>query len=315
MKRTVLSCIAVITLGCASTTPVEPQLFAMQSNLWVNLHHFLRAVARGEPAPAQLSANEQAIWGAAIETYKATYMNRDLLRDEGMLAIKETLRKVPSDRPLPEIPGEPDLNELLGRVAPIYRKHWWPAHDTLHRAWIATAQTLVARYGRQLSRDLAASYGESWPAQPIPVDLSISAGPVGAYTSFPPHTTITSRDPSYYGLASLEMLFHESSHQWGKRLDDGIREASAKHKKEVPPELWHAVLFYNSGELTRRALARDGIGGYRDYAAAYDLYKSLCGEGCRERVAKAWKPHLDGQTTIGAALEALVADWPSTGTR
>ena len=316
-RAVIVACIALLAVSCASSpaprraeNPSGQPLFAIQSNMWMNLHHFLRVVARGDPAPAKLNADEQAIWDEAIATYKAKYANRDLLRDEGMLAIKNTLRTIPSDQPLPEIPGEPDLKELLERVAPVYRTHWWPAHDAINRSWIATAQTLVARYGERLSRDLAASYGESWPSEPIPIDVSISAGPVGAYTSYPPHTTITSVDPTYYGLASLEMLFHESSHQWGRRLDVAIRNAAEARKKEVPPQLWHAVLFYNSGELTRRALVADGVGWYRDYAAQHDIYTSLCGTGCRERVAKHWKPHLDGNVSIEAALENLVADWP-----
>ena len=314
-ERLVVPCIALLAMSCASHAHVSrdasaPRLFAIQSNMWVNLHHFLRVVARGEPAPATLDAGEQEIWDAAVATYKAKDMNRDLLRDDGMLAIKNTLRTVAGDASLPDIPGEPELRDLLERVAPVYRRHWWPAHDTINRAWIATAQPLVARYGEQLSRELAASYGESWPAEPIPVDVSVSAGPVGAYTSWPPHTTIASTDASYYGLASLEMLFHESSHQWGKRLDTAIRNAAEIHKKQVPPQLWHAVLFYNSGELTRRALVADGVGWYRDYASAHDLYPSLCGAGCRERVVKHWKPHLDGQLSIEAALDNLVAEWP-----
>ncbi|HYC60900.1 MAG TPA: hypothetical protein VEK79_15160 [Thermoanaerobaculia bacterium] len=78
-----------LALSCASARVASPAppLFAIQSDLWVNLHHFLRVVARGEPARATLTADEQVIWDAAVATYKAKYANRDLLRDEGMLAV------------------------------------------------------------------------------------------------------------------------------------------------------------------------------------------------------------------------------------
>lgn len=303
--------LALFAGGCASSVapPPQRQFFAMQSNLWINLHHFLRVVARGEPAPANLSADDRAIWDRAVATYAAKYANRDLLRDEGMVAIKETLRNVPSDATLPEIAGEPDLKELLESAAPVYKKHWWPAHDTINRSWIAAAEPLVARYGEQLSRAVAASYGMEWPSHPLPVDLSISAGAVGAYTTYPPHTTLSPTHGDYHGLPSLEMLFHEGSHQWGRPISMAIRTAAEARKKEVPFGLWHAVLFYNTAELTRRVLAEDGIGNYVDYGGE-GIYKDLCGDGCRARVVKHWTPHLDGTVSMETALENLVADWP-----
>jgi hypothetical protein len=306
----------LVTVCCApavtrTASPSTPQpVFTFQSNVWVNLHHFLRAVARGEPAPARLTPEERALWDKAVAIYAEKYMNRDVLWDDGMVAIKETLRRVGSDERLPDIPGEPHLNALLESVAPIYRKYWWPAHDTQNRSWIAAAQPLLARYGRKLSHDVAVSYETEWPSNPIPVDLSVTAGPVGAYTTRPPHTTLASTNRGLLGLAGLEMLFHEASHQWGEVLQNGIRKAAEARNKEVPPQLWHAVLFYNAGELTRRVLLDDGVGQYTEYAVQQDVYQSLCGAGCRERVAKNWGPHLDGNASIEAALDDLVAEWP-----
>ena len=314
-------CLLLTTLCCSSpgsrsaAPPPSQSIFAFQSNVWVNLHHFLRAVARGAPAPAKLTPDEQTAWDEAVALYAAKYMNRDVLFDDGMVAIKETLRGVHDDEPLPDIPGEPGLKSLLEAVAPIYRKHWWPAHDTLNRSWIAAAQPLVARYGPRLSRAVALSYETKWPSKPIPVDLSVTAGPVGAYTSWPPATTLASTDRGLLGLAGLEMLFHESSHQWGKALQDEVQEAAAALNKQVPPQLWHGVLFYNAGELTRRVLVEDGISDYTEYALRQSLYESLCGAGCRERIARHWGPHLDGSTTMEAALDNLVAEWPQVDQR
>jgi len=79
----------------------------------------------------------------------------------------------------------------------------------------------------------------------------------------------------------------------------------------VPPQLWHAVLFYNAGELTRRTLQEDGVAGYVEYAVRQDVYPKLCGAGCRELVAKHWDPRLDGKLSIEKALDGLVAAWPA----
>jgi hypothetical protein len=295
---------AVLLVGCASVR--TPPLFTFQSNFWVNLHHFVRVVARGMPAEGALTAEERAVWDKAVATYRQRYVNRDLLFDDSMVAIKETLRQVPDDALPPEIAGEPDLRETLISIAPIYRKYWWPQHDAANRAWIAAAEPLVARYGSALAPRVAAAYGERWPSKPHPVDLAVSAGPNGAYTSYPPHSTISSSERGNQGLKSLELLFHEASHQWGRRLHDKIETSAEAHHKEVPRQLWHAVLFYNAGELTRRTLAQNGI-AYDEYGAA--MYADMCGPACRERVAAAWDRHLSGELSMDEALEQLVAAW------
>ena len=66
----------VLTLAVATvaaTGPVNAQskaLFTFHSNPWLNLHHFLRAAARGAPVTAALSADERATWNATVEFYK-----------------------------------------------------------------------------------------------------------------------------------------------------------------------------------------------------------------------------------------------------
>jgi len=284
-------------------------LFSLQSNFWVNLHHFLRAAGRGMPLHAKLTADEQRVWDEAVALYRARWSQRDLLRDDGMVAIKDALRRVPNDAAPPALRDEPELARTLIAAAPIYRKYWWKAHDTLNRSWIASVEPLLARYGGPLSERVPAAYGKTWP-RTHPVDLAIYAGPVGAYTSDPPHSTIASGDSGYLGPAALEMLFHEASHQWGRPLQVILNGAEERHHKKIPPQLWHAVLFYNAGELTRRAFAEDGYDDYVEYAAKGKLYDDLCGSGCRARVAAAWNRHLDGGASLEEALDALVASWP-----
>jgi hypothetical protein len=236
-----------LSIALATALPLHaaaPPQFTFQSNFWVNLHHFLRSVGRGMPVAASLAPEEQARWDAAVAVYRDSYSKRDVGFDQGMVKINNTLRLLASDQPLPDFPDEPKLRATLQSVAPIYRKHWWPGHDTLNRSWTAALQPLLERYGTRLGERVAAAYGKTWPAEPIAVDVSILAGPVGAYTTAnPTHTTISSTDPGYRYLAALEMIFHESSHQWGTVLQKEILRAEEAQKKSVPRGLWHAVLF------------------------------------------------------------------------
>jgi hypothetical protein len=314
MKRA-LPLLLLTSVACASATaPRAPErpLFAFQSHFWLNLHHFARSVGRGMPTPAaELSAAERSTWDDGVAFYRDRYSQRGLLGDSGMIEIKEALRAVEGTTSLGAAPVDPELKATLERLAPVYRAHWWPAHDAANRSWIDAMQPLLSRHGADLSRRIAASYGRTWPDTPVAVDLSVTAGAVGAYTTVEPtHVMIASTDDGYRGLAGLEMLFHEASHGWGIELINAIGKASAARQKTVPPGLWHAVLFYNAGELTRRTLLEDGVSDYMAYAVQHNLYPNLCGDGCRELIAKHWDPHLESKASLEEALDALVAAWP-----
>ena len=62
-------------------------------------------------------------------------------------------------------------------------------------------------------------------------------------------------------------MFHEASHGLGlfPVLIQPLNQITAEQKVTVPPQLWHAVLFYTAGELTRRELTASGI-DYTEYA-------------------------------------------------
>jgi hypothetical protein len=280
-------------------------LFSFHSNPWLNLHHFVRAAARGGPAPTGLSEEDSRQWAAGVEFYKP-YGQRDLLFDEEMRNIKTALRSAEGKTSLEGITIDANLKATLERLMPIYQKRWWPEHDRANRAWIAAAKPLVDRHGAALSQTVARTYDVAWPISPIPVDLCVTAGPNGAYTTGPTHVTMSSSDPSYQGLAALEMLFHESSHGVDQ-LFQQVKQAASEQKVTVPPQLWHGVLFYTAGELTTRELKAHGI-AYTQYAGE-GLYKNLCGVGCREKIAEHWTPHLDGRRSIADSLSALVASF------
>ena len=303
----VASMVAMAIVGPAAQSSPSTTLFTFHSNPWLNLHHFARASARGGPAPTGLSEEENRLWAAGVEFYKP-YVPRDLLTDDGMVAIKTALRNAEGRISLDGIAIDAGLKAMLERLMPIYQKHWWPAHDRANRAWIVAVQPLLERHGAALGQAITRTYDTTWPNSPIPVDLSVTAGPVGAYTTGPPtNVTISSTDPGYQGLKALEMVFHESSHSRISDLFTRVSRAAAGQNVSVPPQLWHAVLFFTAGELTTRELKAHGI-AYTEYANA-GLYTNLCGAGCREKIAEHWTPRLDGKRTVAESLSALVASF------
>ena len=297
-----LGCCVAFAVNGSNAQP--RQLFTFHSNPWLNLHHYLRAGVRGMPAPDGLSVEEQKQWTAAVEFYKP-YAQRDLFSEE-LHVITEALRTAESKATLDGVAIDAGLKATLERVMPIYRTAAWPEQDRINRTWIAAVRPLLDRHGEAMSRAIARAYESTWPRDPIAVDLTVVAGPDGAFTTGPPiHITIASPDRSYSGLHALEMLFHESSHSEISNIFSRVMKAADEQKVAVPRQLWHGVLFYTAGELTRRELGAHGI-AYTPYADD-GLYKNLCGDGCGAKIVEHWTPRLDGKRSMSESLAALVA--------
>jgi hypothetical protein len=300
----------VLLLACSIVIAQEPiaqtdALFSFHSNPWLNLHHILWFKGEGAPLPSDMPDAERAAWAAGIASY-AAYSKRNLIVDDELIAIKEALRTAENRADLMGLPIKSEVGTTLERLMPIYRKHWWPAHDQTNRAWIAAAQPLIDRHGAALNAAISRTYDITKPDNPVWVDVAVRAHPNGAYETGPvTHVMISSVDSSYRGYAALEMLFHERSHAWGGSLARPIFAAAKEQNVKVPPQLPHAVLFYTAGELTLRELKAHGI-DYTHYAHG-GLYSNLCGAGCEDKIAKHWAPHLEGRQSIADSLSALVA--------
>jgi hypothetical protein len=299
----------VVVVGIASAVPAEQRvLFTFHSNAWLNLHHYVRASARGGPPPIGLTEDEQKQWAAGLEFYQP-YAQRDVLLDDRMVAIKYALRGAEGKTHLDGIALNPSLKTMLERLMPVYQRRWWAGHDRGNREWIAAVQPLIDRHGAAISQALTRVYGVTWPKEPIHVDVSVTAGPVGAYTTGDPtpHVVISSTDTGYRGYRALEMVFHESSHALGlfPVLIQPLDRAAAEQNVALPPQLWHAVLFYTAGEPTTRELTAHGI-AHTPYADP-NFYTRMCGASCRDTIAAHWTPHLDRTRSMQDALSTLVA--------
>jgi hypothetical protein len=248
---------------------------------------------------------ERQAWQAAIEFY-APYSRKNLIFDNELIAIKEALRTAENNTNLDGVTIDNGVKATLERVMSIYRKHWWAAHDRTNREWIAAVLPLVDRHGAAINQAIARAYEITSPDNPVWVDVSVRAHPLGAYEAGPvTHVMVSSLDPGYRGYRALEMLFHERSHAWGGVVARPILAAAEEQGVKPPPQLPHAVIFYTAGELTARELKQHGI-DYTHYAQSA-IYTNMCGTGCQDKMAAHWAPHLDGSRSIRDSLAALVA--------
>jgi hypothetical protein len=314
--------------------------FTLHSHPWVNLHHFLYQWARLEVArPAQrwppsvdvperghidaLPALHRPPWQAALDLYRRQVIIRDLTSDRVLKRLRHRLIRM--DRGDAE--ASPVLvSEVMGAlraVMPVYRTHWWGAHDASNRRWIAQILSLMPDTEAWLATRLAEVYGGPWPAEPSRVDLTAYASWHGAYTTGaqapePSHITISSTDLANQDGGALEILFHEASHVIasgiGPRGVEGPLEAALAAaygaRRETPPaDLGHVIIFYSVGELTRQCLQARGRPGYEPYADRLGLYdRSLPWSAYRQALAKHWQPYLDGTIDRATALQRLVEE-------
>jgi hypothetical protein len=69
--------------------------------------------------------------------------------------------------------------------------------------------------------------------------------------------------------------------------------------------LWHAILFYTSGELTRRALARRGVSDYQPNVLG--MYSRGFG-GFKQPLETHWQAYLDGKLSREEAIRRILTE-------
>src|SRR6266478_5523884 len=337
-------------------------VFELHSGFWINLHHRLYEEARarrssapdnaekpgkaGKPslqvapsAKIALSAAEQRAWDAAVSYYLANYADKDLLFSTELVLLKNQLgdfetceelsgaKKKTCDAGLP-----PKLTQILDAAGPVYRVHRWAADDRANRAWITRVAPLVREQGVGLSHRLADIYQARWPTERIRVDVSAVANNTGAYTTLDPlRVTIASTDARNQGSAALEVLFHEASHGIAMPVELAIARECRQRDKPIPRDLWHALIFYTTGEVikplmdTEEALddrtSPSGSGGstaspggrgssgdrdYTPYAKREGLYQRGW-ENYLQILTRYWEPYLEGRVTFDDAIAHMVS--------
>jgi hypothetical protein len=239
-----------------------------------------------------LDKPELLAWDAAIDYYKVTLSPKDAIFDEDLVKITRSIAAYPKD-----VPAE--LRAVLERAAPVYRKVWWPRHDRGNREKIAELETLVGRHGKPIAAALAKAWGQKWPADPIAVNICAYANWAGAYST-DGVIVISSRNSGNAGTLGLEILFHETLHQWDDDLLKDISRAAAAAKVPAPRNLSHSLIFFTAGYVVAAECP-----GHKPYADAGNMW----GRGSlfsRERIAAEWVPYLEGRRGMDEALDRLV---------
>ena len=300
-----------------------------------------------------LTRAEQSAWDNAVAYYAANYADRDLLFNHDLVVLKNLLEDLEdcddlagTHKKICDAGLPPALTQVLDTAAPVYRAHLWPEQDRANRRWIARVAPLVEEQGVGISERLAFIYEAKWPTGKTRVDVSAFANWAGAYTTLDPlRVTISSTDPRNQGDEALEILFHEASHGLAEPVQSAITRECRQRGKPIPRDLWHALLFYTTGEVVKPLLnekssqkagetlseksdeklnaksqpaqqAQGSGDAHANRAPAADSYVPYAiREGLYERgwneyfqlLTRFWQPYLDGGATFDDAIARMVS--------
>ena len=339
-------------------------VFEFHSSFWVNLHHFLYHEARARMAAKEdgatatqktdgpvlkqsggsgsgLTPGQQKLWDDAVAYYIANYAGKDLVVNIDLILLKNQLGDFEACTELTGkkqsrcdagLPGQ--IGPILESVAPIYRAHWWADQDRANRRWVARVAPLVREQGVGLSERLADIYQTRWPRERIRVDVCAYANAAGAYTTLDPlRVTIASTDSRNQGAEAFEVLFHEASHSIALPVEAAISRECKQRDKPIPRNLWHALIFYTTGEVLRpimkgqpeaeKGTAEKGGGDTQKPAAQtpsagppkpnivpYELRDILTQRGWEQYhllLLLYWQPYLDGKVNFEDAIAHLIS--------
>jgi hypothetical protein len=329
-------------------------VFEFHSGFWINLHHTLYYEAKlreTPPVPAQksngipvlklktmkdggtpLTPAERLAWDNSVDYYVANYANKDLLFNNDLILLKNQLgdfedcdelsgmRKKTCDAGLP-----PKLTHVLETAAAVYRAHLWADQDRANRRWVARVAPLIEEQGVGISERLADIYQTKWPKAKIRVDVCAYANSTGAYTTLDPlRVTISSTDPRNQNDAAFEVLFHEASHGIAEPVESAIIRECHQRDKAIPRDLWHALIFYTTGEVIRPLLVTaskeppdivsPNLNGARptprETYTPYAIREGLYERGWNayfQLLVRFWQPYLDNKSTFDDAIARMVS--------
>ena len=294
----------------ARSAPRRVPAYDFHNGFWLNLHHYLYSQALERKASHEPASDDSA-WSAAVTYYVERLLDRDLLFDDGMLAIDWTLGQSEVSEHLDDAELDGELTFVLESTASIYRERFWSEHEAANAEWIAAIEPLVAAHVPSIAPRLSDLFANPWPTAPIRVDVLFYANWAGAYASIGPnHVRIGSRLPDRLSTpAAFEILVHESSHLILGTVFEAIASEASKRGMRTPRDLWHVLLFFTVGEIVRESAATPT--DYVPFATKGGLYGRGPWAAFKEVIDHEWPSYMRGEITLDESIARMLARLPA----
>lgn len=302
----------------AVKTAIAPAPFRFVTDaFWLNLHQFLyvlgravnkttdssRSAVAGAPADeargvSVMTPLERETWGAAVAFYANGPSKLDAVFDPPLISTGQVLSRWNSNT-LDGAAIPVETRDALTRVADIYRRMFWPAHRAGNEAWVKDVTPLLSKHGASILAYITRAYDAPWPQGGYVAYVTAYTNWAGAFSTDGGLLVLSSLSPDLHGSQALEIVFHESMHQWDEITFEALLRAAKSQGVRFDNRLSHAMMFFTAGEATRSA-----IEGHVPYAEGGVWARGM--EPLRPALAATWKPWLDGKVTREEALKNLV---------
>lgn len=306
---------------------IEQAPFRVYSAFWMNLHDVLWAEAWARrPAAAEkaagelperlnadLTAAEREAWAAAVAYYDSELADLNPVFE--MAPIRIALMRAGASAPTGLSAAH---QQALSTAAPVYRKHWWPAHDRANRAWAADVFAKVASLSPEVPDRIAQLTGAPWLSEGLRVDVVRAGLREGAATSIQPapgHVTVSSGNANLQGWSGAEVVLHEATHLMYIPVMDAFTAELRAQGKDIRTgpiqswnvNVWHAAMFYMTGRIVSDALAQRGI-TYEPYLWRTGMLERTWPQ-FRGPLDAHWRPYVDGTVTnrMAAITQTIAA--------
>lgn len=193
-------------------------------------------------------------------------------------------------------------------ATPAYQACRWNTQSAQNRQAIDEIRALLVLHEQKIAARLERHFRNRWNG-PIRADMVETGGWSGANSIGVPRggAHILVSTSQYRGFPALEIVFHEGSHILMNRtspVQTAIDSAAAVARVRMPDGLWHAVLFYITGETVRSVLVESGTTGYTPMI--YEIFGRSPWGAHRSAIERAWQPYLEGKRTLSQAAAEFV---------
>lgn len=288
-------------------------------NYWFNAHHFLwlEAFMNTEKdstlVTEKLSKNDTKDWVTAVNYYKETLVQKDLRSNDYMSSFKKWI--ITQDETPGEIPEAfQEHMEVLQAVQPVYQRNFWPKQQRACQKVLADNLELLRAVESRYVDQITTLTRQFWEFTKIRVDLTYVAKASKwnlrnrPYTSlFPTHVVMNSVGENKVRGNWVELLFHESAHHLilpgsyfvSGTINDYVEASGIK----APRQLWHAYLFYFTGQIAKELLVSEGIAypiTYMERNRVFSRYFPL--------LEKHLTPYINRKITLAEATSSFITE-------
>lgn len=264
----------------------------------------------GKACFERLAPADRAGWNLAVDYY-AEIISPVSWNDRQQILLRYDLAGLESKKDDPRGQGFVEITRgFLTAASHAYGMCRWKAQDAENRAWLHELMPVLADHEEAIGARLESLYDVTWHGLPMRIDIVSTAPDKGANTWI--------LDPGGHILIStaierkhaLETVFHEASHTlvapWRPDpLPAALADAAKTLGMDPPGTLWHAVMFYTTGNAIGEILDKAGKPGYTPYVDDNNLWTGSWAP-YREPIETIWPAYMEGKSGLKESALALL---------